>query len=285
MEVFARTSPVLERMPFISIQGNSYRYNVEGTLPSVAFRSVGNGYTASEGVINPASEPLVIVGGDSDFDVALQAMGVGGPDLRGAQDAMKAKSLALDWTKTFFDGDSAAVGHENEFDGLNKRLGGTGQEFDAGAGGATLTLDMVDELLDKVEGGADLLLMNATMRRKINKLARASSQAIETISDTFGRPILAYGGVPIGVIGKDAAGAEILAFDEDDGATHNDTTSIYAVKFGVDGLLGIQTRPLEARDLGELDTKPVLRTRVEWYSGVAVKHPRCVARLKKVNNA
>ena len=36
-------------------------------------------------------------------------------------------------------------------------------------------------------------------------------------------------------------------------------------------------------DLGELDTKPVLRTRVEWYSALVVKHPKAAARLVHIN--
>jgi len=36
------------------------------------------------------------------------------------------------------------------------------------------------------------------------------------------------------------------------------------------------------RDLGEIDEKPVFRTRIEWYCGMAVFHPRAAARLKGV---
>jgi hypothetical protein len=42
---------------------------------------------------------------------------------------------------------------------------------------------------------------------------------------------------------------------------------------------------MEARDLGELQTKPAMRTRVEWYAGIAMFHGRAAARLRGISNA
>ena len=42
---------------------------------------------------------------------------------------------------------------------------------------------------------------------------------------------------------------------------------------------------VEVRDLGEQDSKPVFRTRVEWYCNVVDIHPRCVARLYDISDA
>lgn len=283
IEIFAANNPVLERLPFVDIQGNAYKYNREGTLPGIAFRGINESYTESTGVINPQTETLTICGGDSDYDVALVKMGSGSNDLRAAHDAMKSKALTLTWLKTFFDGDSGT--NPREFDGVNVRLDGTTQEVkaSASAGGATLTLDKVDELIDAIQGTPDLLLMNAKTRRKVNNLVRAAGQASEVVNDQFGRRIDAYAGIPIGVVGDDSEGNAILGFDEDDGSSNLDTTSIYAVRFGLDGLHGIQTEAMSVRDLGELDSKPALRTRIEWYSGFVVKHPKAVARLKWIN--
>jgi hypothetical protein len=284
IEIFAANNPVLERLPFVDIQGNAFKYNREGTLPGIAFRGINESYTESTGVINPQTETLTICGGDSDYDVALVKMGTGSNDLRAAHDAMKSKSLTLTWLKTFFDGNSET--QPREFDGLNLRLLGTTQELETGAaGGATLTLDLVDELIDAIQGTPDVLLMNKTLRRKVNKLRRAASQATEIVTDAFGRQIEAYAGIPIGVVGDDASGTPILGFDEDDGSGNLDTSSIYAVRFGLDGLHGIQTEVMSVRDLGEMESKPALRTRIEWYPGLVVKHPKAVARLRWINNA
>ena len=42
---------------------------------------------------------------------------------------------------------------------------------------------------------------------------------------------------------------------------------------------------ITVRDLGELQTKPVMRTRVEWFPGIALFHPRAAARLWSIADA
>jgi len=275
VEIFAAENPVLAALPFQNIAGNAFTYNVESALPGIAFRGFNEAYAESTGIINPVTESLTIIGGDSDFDVAQIAMGTGDNDTRAVHDAMKAKALTLAWLKTFFDGDTAT--NAKEFDGLNKRLTGD-QVIPAGANGAPLDLDLLDKLVDAVRGTPSVLLMNKAMRRAVIKLARGSS-VLSVGPDLFGREVTSYSGVPLAVVEEDATGSDILGFDEAQG-TDNATASIYAVKFGPDALHGIQTAPISARDLGEIDAKPAYRTRIEWYSGLVIKHPRAVARLK-----
>ena len=204
-------------------------------------------------------------------------MGTGDNDTRAVHDAMKAKALTLSWLNTFFHGD--ATTNPNEFDGLNDRLTG-GQVISAGTNGAALTMDMLDELVDAIQGTPSILLMNKAARRKIVKLGRASG-VVSVSRDFFGREVEAYSGVPIGVIEDGADGNPILTQTETQGSS-NATSSIYAVKFGADALHGIQTAPVDVRDLGEIETKPAYRTRIEWYSGYCIKHPKAAARLKGV---
>lgn len=277
VEIFASENPVLERLPFVNIAGNAFKYSAEDTLPGVAFRDFNQGYTESTGVINPVVESLKIIGGDSDFDVAQIKMGTGDNDTRAVHDALKAKALTLTWLKTFFDGDTA--GNPLEFDGLNKRLTGN-QVITAGTNGAQLDLDMLDQLVDAVRGTPTVLLMNKSLRRKIRQLARGSS-VLSISRDYFGREVETYAGVPFGIVEEDASGAEILGFDETQGSS-SVTSSVYAVRFGADTMHGVQTQPIDVRDLGEIDSKPAYRTRVEWYSGLVIKHPRAAARLKGI---
>lgn len=275
VEIFAAENPVLAALPFTNIKGNAYTYNREQALPGIAFRGFNEGYAESTGIINPQTETLTIIGGDSDYDVAQIAMGTGDNDTRAVHDAMKSKALTLAWLKTFFDGDTAV--NALEFDGINKRLAGE-QVIAAGANGAALDLDLLDKLVDAVRGTPSVLLMNKAMRRAVIKLARGSS-VLSVGPDLFGREVTSYSGVPMAVVEEDATGTEILGFDEAQG-TDDATASIYAVKFGPDALHGIQTAPISVRDLGEIDAKPAYRTRIEWYSGLVIKHPRAVARLK-----
>ena len=282
VEIIAAENPILERMPIIDIQGTAYRYNREGTLPGIGFRGLNEGFDESTAVLNPQVESLTILGGDMDFDRALIAMGAGSPDIRAANDAQKLKAASLKWLKTFFDGDSEA--NPREFDGLNVRLGSGSQVIPNATNGGPLDLDKLDEMIDAVVGTPDVLLMSKRMQRILSKTVRAADQALETITDAFGRPLSAYSGVPIAIVEDDNEGNAILAFDEADGAGNFDTGSIYALRLGLPFLHGIQTAPIDARDLGEVSDKPVLRTRVEWYSGVVLKHPKAAARLTLVND-
>lgn len=285
ISTFASTSPVLEQLPFMEIAGNAYRYNLEDTLPNIAFRGVNEGYVEGAGVINQASEGLTILGGDVDVDRFLAQTRGNINDLRAIQTEMKSKALALAWTKTFFKGDSAV--HANEFDGLEKRVSGAQVISADGAGtaGAVLTLTKLDELIDAVEGEPDVLYMSKAMRREVKKLLQASQHYVENGTDAFGRPVVMYGGIEIRTIDTDEAGNEILGFTETVGSDSN-TASIYAVKFGADQYVsGLRNGSVNVRDLGEIADKPVFRTRIEFYSGLAVFHPRAVARLKGIKKA
>jgi len=284
IEIFPSVSPVLERLPFFDVNGMAYKYNSEQTLPGIAFRNVNESYTESTGVINPGIEALYILGGISKVDRALVKTQGNVNDLRSIYDGMKAKSAALTFTKNFFKGDNETS--PEEFDGLERRLTGS-QKIAAGStsGGDELTLDMIDQLIDAVQGGPDVLFMNKTMRRKINKLVRAASQAQETVSDSFGRQISAYAGVPIGIIENDKDGSAILPFTEDNpGGGTAASTSLYAVRFGVaENVCGLQSGPMDVEDLGL--NRTFYETLIEWICGLGVFHPKAAARLYGVKNA
>ena len=147
VETFARTSPVLERLPFMDVNGNAYSYNVEQTLPGIAFRDYNASYTESTGVVNPYTEKLYIMGGISSVDRALVKTQGSVNNIRAIHDNMKAKAAALTFTAKFFNGDNTTAA--TEFDGLKERLTGSQALTYTGA----MTLEKVDELIDGVIGG------------------------------------------------------------------------------------------------------------------------------------
>jgi hypothetical protein len=284
IEMYARTSPVLANLPFNTIQGNALKYNREETLPGIGFRGVNESYTESTGILNPQVEPLVIAGGDLDVDkFILDTMG---PGQRSVQEEMKVKALSLAWTKAFIKGDQDS--DPREFDGLQVRLTGD-QIVDAGDtnGGDALSLAKLDELIDSVDDPTHLI-MNKTMRRHLTTAARTYTIGgfITFDLDAFGRKVAYYNDLPILILDRDNEDSAILPFTEvgSGGATAT-ACSIYCVSFGPGKCEGIQNGVIEARDLGELQTKPALRTRVEWYAGLAMLHGRAAARLRGVKNA
>ena len=120
ISIFPQVSPVLERLPFFEVNGQAYRYNVEQTLPGIAFRGINESYAESTGIVNPAVESLYIMGGISKVDRALVKTQGNVNNLRSIYDAMKAKAAALSYTAAFFNGVNAD--DPNTFDGLKTRL-------------------------------------------------------------------------------------------------------------------------------------------------------------------
>lgn len=278
IETFARSSAILELMPWMDIQGNSYAYNTESELPGIAFRGVNEGYEESTGVVNQANERLYIAGGDSDVDRFITQTRSNINNVRAIHDTMKVKSMAQKITHQIFNGDSAL--DPNGFDGLKKRIQGA-QNILAGENGAQLTQDMLDELIDSVEGNPDALFVSKAMRRQMNALLRTSPHYSDS-ADNFGNPVKTYYGVPVRTIGE---GDEILGFNEVAGDSEN-TGSIYALKFGPEQYVsGLQRGGISVRDLGELNEKPAFRTRVEWYAGMAIFNAKAAARLSGILKA
>lgn len=284
MEMYARSSDILANLPFQNIQGNALKYNREETLPGIGFRGVNESYTESTGILNPQVEPLAIAGGDLDVDkFILATMGMG---QRSVQEAMKVKALALSWTSAFIKGSS--VTDPRYFDGLQTRLTGN-QLIEAGStdGGDALSLAKLDEAIDETNEPTHLLMSKA-MRRRLSAAARLSTVGgyVTYTLDSFGRQVMRYNDVPIMIVDTDNVGDDILGFDEvGSGGTTATATSIYVVSFNSGNITGIQNSAMAVTDLGELQTKPAMRTRVEWYAGLAAMNGKSAVRLRGISNA
>jgi len=282
IEMFARESDILMALGFEDISGNALKYNREASLPGIAFRGVNESFSESTGVLNPITESLVIAGGDLDVDrFIVQTQGAA---QRSQQEAMKIKALAAGYTAKFIKGDAST--NPREFDGLQGRLVGA-QVIDAGstAGGAALSLAKMDELIDAVDNPTHLIMSKA-MRRRFSAAARtpAVSGYLVTTKDAFGRPQATYNDLPILVAYGANGGDEILPFNEAAASGSATATSIYCVSLGDGRLTGIQNGTMDVRDLGELQAAPVYRTRVEWYTGLAMYHGRAAARLRYIGD-
>lgn len=274
IEKFAETSEILRVLPFENIDGNALKYNIEETLPGVGFRGVNGSYTESTGIINPQVEALVIAGGDLDVDKFI--VDTMGSTQRTTQEAMKIKALALAWTRVFFKGDSEV--NPREFDGLQKRISGDALILN---GTTALSLLKLDEAIDAVDNPTHLA-MNKTMRRRLTVAARTAGVGgnITYSLDEFGRQVTKYNDIPILLVGKDNDNAQILDFTE-----AGSTTSIYVLSLEEGKVSGIENGGMDVRDLGELESKPSFRTRVEWYASIGVFAPESAARLSQITDA
>ena len=258
IETMAKTSGVLARLPFIEVVGSGYAYNVVDELPAVEYRAVNNGYTESTATLTQAVENLVILGGDADVDLFLTRTHSNLNDIRAIHTELKAKAVSRQFEKDFFVG----KGNSNTMKGLDQRITDSvaGTLIDKEA----LTLDALNELLDSVVDGADCLFMSKTVRRNLLNLLQANNHYIENGTDAFGRMVSKYGDVEIVPVEDSLIPAG----------------KIYAVKFGTDSYVhGLSNGGVQVMDLGQLDTKPCYRTRIEFYCGLATKHKKCFAVL------
>lgn len=283
IELYAGSSDVLQNLPFDSINGNALKYNREESLPGVGFRGVNESYSASTGVLNPLVETLVIAGGDLDVDKFI--VDTMGQAQRSTHEAMKVRALSLAWTRKFLKGDNQT--DPREFDGLQVRVTGN-QKIQAGttANGTALSLQVLDQAIDQTLNPTHIIMSKA-MRRRLTTAARNYQVGgfITWDKNAFGQRVAMYNDLPILTVDLDNAGASILGFDEACTSGTATGTSIYVVSMGDGGVMGIQNGGIDVRDLGELQTAPVYRTRVEWYNGFGVFNGRAATRIWSIADA
>lgn len=255
IQTMATESKLLAVLPFLTVEGHGYSYNIETDLAGVEFRAVNTAYNTVAPQTERKTEYLTILGGEAVVDSFQMEVHSNINDLMAVQVALTAKSIAHKYEKTFLNGDSAV--DSNAFDGLIKRSLAT-----AIPKGADIVADL-DVLLDAVQGGADALIMNKATRRELTSKARAH---ITYRQNEFGVQIAQFGGVDIIDVE-----ADLLAND-----------IILAVKFGVyEAVAGLQSRSgVQVKPLGELGETPQLKTRIEWFVGLAVFNPKTVAMRK-----
>jgi hypothetical protein len=281
--MFAEQSAWLRAMNFINIAGNSYAYNQEAALAGVAFRGIGESYTESTGIINPLSEALRISGGDLDVDKFI--LDTQGQGVRARHEAMKVKGLAAAITTAMIKGSSET--NPREFDGLQVRVTGS-QLIGNGStsGGDPLSLAKLDEAIEAVPG-ANVIMIPRPMRLRFTALMRNQTLTgnVMLTPDALGRPQLSYAGIPLLAAYPENDGVDPITFTEAGPGGGSTSASIYVARIGDGYLSMIQNGTINVRDLGELPTAPVFRTRVDWNVGLVVEHGRAVSRLWGVSNA
>ena len=272
VETIVKDSPVLRELPFVEIVGNGLTYNQEKTLPTIDFYDVGDTWAESTPTFEQKTANLKIMGGDADVDNFLKATRSNLQDLEAAVVELKAKALRDKFEETFIYGDATA--NPKQFDGLRKLIDTTSagdQVIAAGGSGATLTLSMLDELIDAVKGGKpNILLMSRRSRRKINALVRASGGMMETDRDKWGNFIQFWDGIAIGV-NDWILDTHVVSGSVETATIGGDCSIIYAIQLGEGALCGL-TAPghLTVEPIGSLETKDATRTRIKWYCSLAL---------------
>lgn len=279
IEVLATESKLLQLLPFMNVQGSGYTYNIEKNLGNAQFRKVNGGYNYGAIETIPVTERIVILGDEAIVDTYQIAVESDINNLMAIEVALRTKAIAHKFEKCFIDGGKAAgsgVPSEsvaNEFVGILTRYTETAPAnipsnalplYQAQV--ITKTDDLIgdlDTLLDMVAGGADCLIMNKKTRRQVTAKGRAFCDYRQ---GEFGTQFVQYGGIDIVDVDGD-----LLADDV-----------VIAAKFGAkEAVCGLQNGGVRVTALGEMESQPQLKTRIEWFVGLAVFNPKAVA-VRKV---
>ncbi|GHF37135.1 major capsid protein [Streptomyces morookaense] len=288
IEMFVQESPILDRLPLIQVTGNAFKYNEESTLPGVSFRAVNEAYPESTGTLNQRIETLAILGGDADVDKFIVQTRGDLNDQRAVQTTLKIKAASVHFADQFFNGDVEV--NPKGFDGLRKRLFGA-QVLDAkGAGPVANGHDFFDALdaltaqVRGISGSNGALYMNAALRAKIESGFRRLGGGELLREEIAGKRTVTWKGIPLLDAGQKLDGADVLPLTTGTGGKQ--TGDIYAVRFGTGeadaGVSGLTNGGVQATDLGEAHDKPVYRTRIDFYCGLALFGGKAAARLNNV---
>jgi hypothetical protein len=141
---------------------------------------------------------------------------------------------------------------------------------------------MLDQLLDTVPNGADVIVMRRGTIRAFRALLRATygTDAVMQQLENFGRPMLTHNGVPIIM-------NEFLSATEQMGTNAN-TCSAYALRLneldGLHGLYGGENAGIVVENVGTVQTKDATRIRLKWYVGMVLKSTRSIGQLSGITN-
>lgn len=312
MKTIIYNSPLIPDLPFITINGNSYLYNLETTEAAADWYTVGDTWVEGTPVWAQRSVALKVLGGDADVDSFIQQTRKD-QDVEAAIIELKSKAIAYKFDRDSILGGTTAAVDSKAMTGLMLLLAHCetntatlGTDWDAPnnsqiIGGystsGNLTLPMLDELIDAVKvKPVHCLLMSKAMRRKINSLARATGSFLRETHDQFGRFIVEYNGIPIVVsdripdnIQDGTTSTYVTTISSYDAtktrASAYDNGVIFAIHFGEDGLCGVQNAGIQVEPIGSLETKDAKRTRIKWYCNLALFNTKAIAGLVNVSYA
>lgn len=247
IDEFAKSSFIMNNIPFhqcVSPVGGgatlTYGYTRLVTQPVAEFRSVNSEYNTHEVEKQRYTTDLKVFGGAFEVDRLIANMG-GIADEVALQSSQKVKAASALFSDTLINGNSSS--DANVFDGLDVAVTGTDTEYipsanidlstsDAVTANYVEFVDQLDEWLGTMDG-VSAILCNSKMAAKFRAIARRMGMYQLTKND-FGQAVEYYGDIPFVDLGAKAGSNDPIVGIDGDG-----TTSIYAVKFGMDGFHAI----------------------------------------------
>lgn len=292
IDEFAKSSFLLNNITFddcVSPVGGgatlTYGYTRLITQPTAAFRAVNSEYTPNEVQKQRYTTDLKVFGGSYEIDRIIAGMG-GIADEVALQSAQKVKAASALFSDTIINGNSST--DANVFDGLDVAVTGSDTEYTPEAtidlstsalvtANATAFVDALDEWLGTMDG-VDAILCNAKMAAKFRAIARRMGMYQMTKND-FGQPVEYYGNIPFVDLGAKAGTNDPIV------GINEGITSLYAVRFGLDGFHAISMagQPPVKIWLPDFSTAgAVKKGEVEMVAGCALKSTKAAGAFRNI---
>lgn len=285
VETIINESPLLSMLPFVEVVGTAIRYNRENTQPDMDWQPVGGTWQEDTPEWTEVTAALKILGGDADVDKFLARTRRDTNDLEVITIQAKAKAFAFAFEDAFWYGDDSV--DVNQFDGM-QLLCPAGQRLNEGATStpAALQTDNIRQLIDLVKPGKpDALFMSRRTRRLLSNHAAASSSPVSFGIDEYQRRVAFFDDIPIRTSDR-ITDTETISSGDYAASTGGSASSIFAIQFGEEGVLGLNNGPIPAiEEVGTLESKDANRWRVKGYVGLALMGTTRIAILDGISSA
>jgi hypothetical protein len=265
------------------------------TLPDSAdFRDLNEGFSSGVGDYEQRQEGVYDFGTDLDVDLILTKVKSFIKDPRADQIRMQLKAIAYKFNYLLLS--SARAVTPKGIDGIKVRaadLAVDDSELAIAAGGLDLSeatgradadvhlfLDYMNRLLYRVDNPTHILTNDRGILAFESMFRRSS--LFDQSKDMFGRKVSSCMGIPLvdmSVKADQTTRVLPLNFDDTTATGTSARTSMFVVSFSDDGLHGLQLQALDTREIGELEARPVLRTRLQWTWGLANYGRRSIGQL------
>lgn len=288
VSIMTKYATLLMFAEFYAMVGNADNPRKSATATGGQFRALDDDYADNKVTPQFANVALKIFGDKVQVDVAHERRSQDIPSVRLTELDNFSKNLGKEFQNQLTNGDS---GTATDFDGIKKLVPATqkitpaddGIEVPMGNDSTSkkkqqVFLEFLFSLLEKVDGGAQLLYMDSKTLSRLNSIARGYIR-YERDKD-FGIRIGYFNEVPIILSGYAKDGSLVIGHNETVGNS-TDCTSIYAMRFGERSDLTIATNiGVEVTDLGKVGSHYVHT--VELDAAPSLLNDKALARLEGI---
>lgn len=298
--VLRETSAIMDSLSFITTGTSKIQNLRQAGLPTIAWRAIGADHGSAKGQIDMVQETAYSFGNYFDLDYVYAKEANAMYDARAAQIKLSSESMAAAFNDAFING--SPLSDNNIMPGLwyrttadlpsTQKVSAGGVDISADSGAVTTNantfLDALDSLLYNLPAGkADLLIMNDTTLLRVWSMLRQLG-LLNQSADQFGKEFYSYKGARLVDAGYKADQTSRIIGNAESAAgllTTGTLTSIYAVRTGAEYLTAWQMYPMRVEDLGLQADGVSYRILMDWMLGLAITHPRSVARLYNIQAA